>query len=37
MKFADDTDLGGVAEKPEGHVAIHRHLNRMEACADRTL
>lgn len=37
LKFADDADLGRVAEKPEGHMAIHRHLNRMEAWADRNI
>ncbi|XP_010075984.1 PREDICTED: ICOS ligand-like [Pterocles gutturalis] len=35
IKFADDTKLGSVADKSEGHVAVQRDLNRMEKLADR--
>ncbi|GAB0183867.1 mitochondrial enolase superfamily member 1 [Grus japonensis] len=34
-KFADDTKLGGVADIPEGHVAIQKELKRLEKWADR--
>ena len=36
-KLTDHTKLGGVADKPEGCVAIQRHLNRLEKWADRSL
>jgi len=29
-KFADDIKLEGMAEMPEGHVAIQRDLSRLE-------
>lgn len=29
-KFSDNTELGKVADKPEGCAAIHRDLNRLE-------
>ena len=36
-KFADDTELGGVADTPGGCAAIHRDLNRPERWAERDL
>ncbi|RMC15066.1 hypothetical protein DUI87_07246 [Hirundo rustica rustica] len=35
--FVDGTKLGGVADMPEGHVAIQRDLNRLEKQADQNL
>jgi len=36
-RAADDTELGGVADKPEGCAAIQRDLNRLEKWADTDL
>ena len=36
-KFAGDTKPGGVADIPEGHATVQRHLNRLEKLTDRKL
>jgi len=36
-KIADDTKLGGVADRPWDCAAIQRDLNRLEKWADRNL
>lgn len=36
-KSADETKLGGVANIPEGHAAIHRDLTRLKILAERNL
>jgi len=35
IKFADHTKLRGATDRPKGHAAIQRDLNRMEKWADR--
>jgi len=36
-KYADDTKLGGVADRPEGCAAIRRDLDRLEKWPDTNL
>jgi len=36
-KFAHDTKVGGVADRPEGLAAIQRDLNRLEKWVDRNI
>lgn len=36
-KFADDTELKGVVDKPVGHAAIQRDLLTLEKQADKNL
>jgi len=36
-KFADATELGGVADTPEGCATIQRYLDRLESCVERIL
>ena len=36
-KFVDDTELGRVADRPEGHASIQRDLDRLEKWANRNL
>lgn len=36
-KFADYTKLGGVVNMPDGCIAIHRDLNRLEKWANKNL
>jgi len=35
--FADDTNVGGVADRLNEHAAIQRDLDRLEKCADRNI
>ena len=36
-KFAEDTQLGGVANTVEGFTTIQQYLDRLESWADRNL
>lgn len=36
-KFAEDTELGGVADVPGGYAAIQRDPDRLEKQSDRNI